>query len=492
MKTGALSGIASAAAMWLAAGWLSEPGTVHGQAGVTPGLALVEVREDYTSARWSSPLLQDEINSRVYYPESGAGPFPVVVYLDNLPTPRLGELSDDALIQQFTSQGMMVIKTNYRGDPLAVAPDLLPEIDAWYGYLGETLDWPVDASWIYIIPEGYTIDRNVWICDLSDRAVNMDVFHPSGTTEPVPLMLQITSIKDDGLWINQRAYYIYGLLTQGYAGAVMEHNGGAQTSPKGVIFPEKRAARLFRANAAQWNLSGMLGVTGHSKGSSRAAKSSFINDGAREADPGPHGDQSDRFQACLLSAGQHAIEFLIEDGYLDGVSPEKAEALLRELESMTPEEIAEISTINYVTPDDPPAFMMVGELDKTFRVNQMARLAARIAEIGLDHEFVIQPNMPHQYIDDPEVIGRAFAFLDRYLKPDMEVSQAGFESEGGFVVGCDGLNPTKQYVLKRSTNLADGFPVTVAGPFSPGSSSYAAMDPAPPPSGAFYRIEEAP
>ena len=457
-----------------------------------PTLTFVEEVDGVVSARWNSPLLQRNLSCRVYTPPASAGPFPAVVYLDNLPTPRLGELDDDTLIQQFLDDGLMVIKTNYRNDPSAMAPGMLPEIDAWYGYLSLTTDWPVDPNWIYIIPEGYTIDRNVWICDIPGRAVNMDVFHPSGTTERVPLMLQITSIKDDGLWINQRAYYIYGLLTTGYAGAVMEHFGGTAVSPKGDIFPEKRAARLFRANAAQWNLSGKLGVTGHSKGSGRAGKAAFLNDGEREADPGPHGDQSDRFQACLLSAGQHDIAHLVEDGYLDAVSPDKGAALLDDLNSMTAEEIAAISTITYLTPDDPPTFMMVGELDDAYRINQMTRLANRGVEIGLEHRFVIQPNMPHQYIDDPVVIGDVYDFLDRFLKPEPAVSSGGFDAAGGFVMTVGGLNPRKQYVLKRSTSLGDGFPFIAAGPFTTMTSTATLIDPSPPAGTAFYRVEEVP
>ena len=198
----------------------------------------------------------------------------------------------------------------------------------------------------------------------------------------------------------------------------MEHNGGSMFSPKGELFPEKRAARLLRAEADRWNLSGKLGVTGHSKGSSRAAKAAFLNDGEGEGEPGPNADMSDRFQASLLSAGQHATEYLIEDGYLEEVGPDKREAGEEKFEDMTLEEMLAISTTSYVTPDDPPAFLCVGERDKQFRVRQMTRLADKCEEEGVPHRFVIQPNMPHQYIDDPEVIGRIFRFLDRYLKTD--------------------------------------------------------------------------
>ena len=374
---------------------------------------------DAEAMSWKSPLLGKTISCTVRLPNSAAAKKPVVVYLKNLPGPRLGELDDETLIEGFLDQGLMVIEADYEGDPRAAVPDLLPEIDLWYGYLFKTKNHPVDRDWIYILPAGYAIDRKVRICEIRDRPVDMDVIYPSGRSDPVPLMLQITSTKDSGKWINQRAYYIYGLLTTGYAGAIMDYNGGARVSPVGRVFPEKRAARLLRANAKKWNLSGKLGVTGHSKGSSRAAKAAFINEAKWEDDLGPHAEQSARFQVTLLSAGQHAKEFLIEDGYLDEVSQAKRESALRQQKEEPVEDIRINSTYAYVTPDDPPAFLCVGELDKKFRVGQMKRLAAQCEKVGLEHRFIIQKGMPHMYIPDPEVIGEIFRFFDRHLKPSI-------------------------------------------------------------------------
>jgi hypothetical protein len=368
------------------------------------------------SMPWESALLEKSISCAVRLPDSSAEKKPVVVYLKNLPAPRLGKRDDETLIKGFLDQGMMVIEADYEGDSRAAAPELLPEIDRWYSYLFQTDDHPVDKNWIYILPAGYTIDRKVRICEIGDRPVGMDVMYPSGRSAPVPLMLQITSTKDPGKWINQRAYYIYGLMTTGYAGAIMDYNGGQRASPAGRVFPEKRAARLLRANAKKWNLSGKLGVTGHSKGSSRAAKAAFINEAKFEDDPGPHAEQSARFQVVLASAGQHAKEFLIEDGYLDEVSQAKRESALRQQKAVSVEEIRINSTCAYVTPDDPPAFLCVGELDKKFRVAQMKRLAAQCEKVGLEHRFIIQKGMDHMYIPDPEVIGEICSFFDRHLK----------------------------------------------------------------------------
>ena len=143
----------------------------------------------------------------------------------------------------------------------------------------------------------------------------------------------------------------------------MDYNGGARVSPVGRVFPEKRAARLLRAKAEKWNLTGKLGVTGHSKGSSRAAKAAFINEAKWEDDPGPHAEQSARFDVVLASAGQHAKEFLIEDGYLEGVGQAKRESALRQQKEEPVEKTRINSTTAYVTSDDPPAFLCV---DKPF------------------------------------------------------------------------------------------------------------------------------
>jgi acetyl esterase/lipase len=354
---------------------------------------------------WDSPLLGKPISCKVYSLGDSSSKKPSVVYLKNLPSPRIGGAADETLISGFLEAGMLVFVADYEHDPKAVAPKLLPELDKWYGFLYETETYPADKDWIYIVPEGYTMDRKVHICELNGRPVGMDVIYPSDPAEPVPLMLQVTSTKERGKWINQRAYYIYGLLTTGYAGAIMDWNGtGPGAAPGGDVFPEKRAARLLRARAGDWNLSGRLGVTGHSKGSSRAGKAAFINEGNWEADRGSYVEKSDRFQVALLSAGQHAPEFLIEDGFHKPVR-------------QTSEQLRKVSTLTYVTPDDPPVLLSVGQLDREFRVKQMKRMAARCEEVGVTYRLFVQKGMGHMYNPRPEVIGEIFSFFDRYLKP---------------------------------------------------------------------------
>jgi hypothetical protein len=70
----------------------------------------------------------------------------------------------------------------------------------------------------------------------------------------------------------------------------------------------------------------------------------------------------------------------------------------------------------------------------------------------------------------------------------LKITGARFQG-GAFAVTPSGLSPSIPYVLKRSANLSDGFPVTLGTPFYATDPPATLSDPAPPPGKAFYRIE---
>jgi hypothetical protein len=371
---------------------------------------------ELNAMEWRSEALGRDIACAVHRPRDVSARMPTVVYLTRLAAPRIGGATDEDLVQGFLNAGMLVFVADYQDDPKACLPRLMRDVDDWYSFLFDTKEYPVDPDWIYILPAGYALDRGVDVCDVNGKMARMDVFHPSHPARPVPLVLQISSTKDHGKWINLRACYLYGMLTAGYAGAVMQWNGGDKVSPRGRVFPEKRAARLLRARAGHWGLSGKLGVTGHSKGSSRAAVAALVNETDCEEDLGPHADQSDRFQAALMSAGQHDKAHLYEDGFLQQVGRRKREALLAERGKQRGKDTEGKSAIDYVSPDDPPVFLSVGGRDKPFRVAQMKRLAARCREVGILHKFVLEPKLEHAYNPRPAVIRETLEYFDKQLK----------------------------------------------------------------------------
>ncbi len=63
---------------------------------------------------------------------------------------------------------------------------------------------------------------------------------------------------------------------------------------------------------------------------------------------------------------------------------------------------------------------------------------------------------------------------------------------GAFTVTPSGLSPYIPYVPKRSTNLVDGFSITLGIPFYVANPPTILSDPAPPPGKAFCRLEPYP
>lgn len=73
----------------------------------------------------------------------------------------------------------------------------------------------------------------------------------------------------------------------------------------------------------------------------------------------------------------------------------------------------------------------------------------------------------------------------------VKVSAARFQHDA-FEITATGLDLARRYVLARSADLRDGFPLVIGSAFSPAAETVVLTDPAPPPLRAFYRIEELP
>ena len=92
-------------------------------------------------------------------------------------------------------------------------------------------------------------------------------------------------------------------------------------------------------------------------------------------------------------------------------------------------------------------------------------------------------------------VDNMFVSLDPVVVPvtaPLRITSAGFNG-AAFEMTVTGFDTSKQYVLKRSANLADEFPTQVGTAFTPAGVTDTVSDPTPPlPDDAFYRVEEAP
>jgi sulfatase modifying factor 1 len=312
-----------------------------------------------------SPLLKRNLSFRVLAPEKAQeGPMPLIVYLKNLGAPRLGTVPDSELISSFLKQDMLVVEVDYQDSAKAKGAEMYTDVLHLYRVFGanhdidsnkpsfgplmdEFIKWDekrittyqkfvtkrdnreivysINPLWVYVIPEGYTIDRDVDVMTIQTdaRAMShrMDIIHPAAPEKPVPAVLEIsTSIQTEDparhTRINRNSCYVFTWTMAGYAGVILDNVANRATSlsiygepmtvPMGPNFPEKRALRLLRARRIDWGLSGKVAIMGISKSCLRAIMGALVNDEpppnekyVTEANKGPHGDQSDRFDAMI-------------------------------------------------------------------------------------------------------------------------------------------------------------------------------------------------
>lgn len=338
----------------------AKPSIQGGPTAAPPSSSLIE------TGKFRSPLAKKNLPFRVFAPKGKVDTaLPVVVYLVNLAAPRLGTVSNDELIHSFLQRNMLVVEVDYEGvkkaagagmyidvmylyrifgGNLGVKPDskpgefppLLNEFIGWDPQAtatyekfttrrnGKVVDYDLDPRWVYVIPEGYTIDRDIEVATIaSGRAEivhRMDVIHPAAPEKPVPAVMEIStsSPASDPAYhnrINRNSCYPFTWMMDGYAAVMLDNvanfatsetiYGEPMTVPTGPHFPEKRALRLLRARKSDWGLSGKVAVMGISKSCLRAVMAGLIGNErpgkkyAVEMEKGPHADQSDRFDAMI-------------------------------------------------------------------------------------------------------------------------------------------------------------------------------------------------
>jgi hypothetical protein len=256
-------------------------------------------------------------------------PLPVVIYLRNLPIPRIGSDSDDAIMEDLMNDGLVVIEVDCRGLP-AGFPDLQNALMEFNDNLVQRISLmsggviTPDISNIHWLPEGYRLSRNVpfwniekhgapgsleqivrtWnshvvnIADVDpittaealhgpggeplDYNLYMDIAYPSGT--PAQSVSTIAHFSTQSIltraFREHRAIYPITWLTSGYALVYVDHvyNPLARSRYYGHFGPYSlqnlngiaagsAAIRYLRTHSDNYNLNGRIGALGHSKSS---------------------------------------------------------------------------------------------------------------------------------------------------------------------------------------------------------------------------------
>jgi hypothetical protein len=131
-------------------------------------------------------------------------------------------------------------------------------------------------------------------------------------------------------------------------------------------------------------------------------------------------------------------------------------------------------------------------------VTQIAQFEVDIGDDGtIDHSFEIDVSANGFDSSNAQLIfggGNGVSFdnisITLYTLDDLALSIVGFDGSC-LSISVRGLHPSKTYVLRRSTNLVDGFSQTVGDTFYLKTGTIELVDPSPPDAKAcFYRVEQ--
>ena len=220
-----------------------------------------------------------------YYKEGATTEWsPVMLYVMNTNTKRIGTDSDQTIVQSLLDRGFVVVALDYKGNEKAVSPDLDWSIQAIRDTIGKGthLNGAVcQKSYTYVLPAGYNIvyDDVYWSIDkhaslgsleaivdiwnndfkkakasaqitlqdgtkvsVADYTANdiydcvkkdgtpidldlaMDIIYPTNPANEVPVMVCISSSETRvGTWTSSKRPHLTGFLFDGYAGVVSDY-----------------------------------------------------------------------------------------------------------------------------------------------------------------------------------------------------------------------------------------------------------------------------
>jgi dienelactone hydrolase len=384
--------------------------------------------EPTVTRSWQCGLLNQHLPARLFVPHKDApgagrgGKRSAIIYLTGLPQPRIGKEPDNAIIADFVKQGFLVLTIDFGKEPNIVAPQINADLRnlRYHVERNPKLFRPhvVDLDRVYILPEGYRLERGVVFWD-QGGTWRMDVRYPSQAVRPVPVLIQnpvdnAHRMNNKNIWQWNDMIAECG-LTRGYAAVQIDNPvkryQGVDPMPD-VAVRLKAAIRTLRANAENWNLDAKhVALMGFSRGSGQAGVAA-LSDGIKRFEKGPHLDQSSRVQAVVLHAGRMDHLGLLEH------CEQMAKFYRWKLgdPKKNRERWEACSAITYVTKDDPPTFLCVGS-DDWYRTEQIKRLAAAMKKAGATHELAVVTGMRHSVVNDVKVLGRIYDFLDQHLKP---------------------------------------------------------------------------
>jgi len=376
------------------------------------------------AANWPSLIANRRLEVNILEPQSveNSNARPVVVYLKQIASPRVGTEDDATIFHDLRAAGYLVVTLDYAKHTNACVPYINRDL----GKLRDDIrakkflgDYKLDDAHIFIVPEGCRLKRDVVFYQDGERALGMDIIYPSKPKQPVGALIEFSCD-------NQNRYgntslsicsdtILDAFATEGFAVAMADHPVAAPY--KGLDpMPDcarkiKAAVRTLRAEGAALGLNGKIAPVGFSRGSGMALMLVTI-DGTEEFDGfGLHTNTSSVVQGAVVMSGRFTYLDLLPD---DKMIPRYAKAWGERETSL--EVWRRHGALDYLTKPTIPLFLTINCTESPDALHQMEVLQKRLNELGSKYTYLLDKEpRGHKVTLAPEILEA----MNQYLKAQL-------------------------------------------------------------------------
>jgi len=373
------------------------------------------------SGQWQGAGTAQALDFTVSKPEGIATnkPLPVIVYLKELGAPRAGTESDETILQNFHTNGYLVVTLDFAHQSTARVPFINRDL----GKLRDDLrakkflsQYQLDDAHIFIVPEGCRLKRDVLYYPDDQRPLFLDIIYPSQPKQPVGALIEFSCDNQNRMGNTSLSICSDTILdaeaTEGFAVAMADHPvappyKGLDAMPDCAL-KIKAAVRTLRSEGAKLGFNGKIAPIGFSRGSGMALML-VTTEGLTEFEG--HGENqgtNSSVQGAVVMSGRFTYLDLLPG---DHMLPRYAAVWGERTNSL--ETWRRAGALDYLDHATLPLFLSINCSEAPDALHQMTALRKRLAELGSDEIFMMDP-VPrgHKVTLVPEILDA----MNRYLK----------------------------------------------------------------------------
>ena len=374
--------------------------------------------------KWQSVVTGSQLELTILEPTTQASekPLPVVVYLKNLAAPRVGTDGDEPIIRDLRDAGNLVVMLDYAHQTNARVPFINRDLGKLRDDFRAKKILPqhkLDDAHIFIVPEGCRLKRDVLYDSDTNRPLSLDIIYPSQPKQPVGALIEFSCDNVNRMGNTSLSICSDTILdaeaTEGFAVAMADHPvappyKGLDAMPICAL-KIKAAVRTLRAEGAKLGLNGKIAPIGFSRGSGMALML-VTTEGMKEFEN--HGENpgvSSAVQGAVVMSGRFTYLDLLPDDHMIPRYEKVWGARTNSLEIWR-----QHGALDYLTNATLPLFLTINCSEAPDVLHQMTVLRKRLAELGSDEIFMMDP-VPrgHKVTLVPEILADMNAYLKHRL-----------------------------------------------------------------------------